>query len=144
MNAKIGNMENEHSLKEFVAILAAKGYTDNFHTNAAYPDKLEESIKRYLNACKIGQDQLKDEIRLECYPKYDGEDKPYVNCRMTVNYKNEKFRLTEMDIKKKDEYGNLFGECKLVFNSTSEIPEKSRAISLVEESRPKKMRGRRL
>lgn len=139
------DMEDGHNLSEFAAILRAKGYTDNFHTGAAYPDPLEESIRQFLHACSKGEDELRNnEFLLSCYIKWSGEDKPHVFCWMTVSYKNENLRLTEMNIERKDEYGRVFKECNLTFKSTEEIPEKSKAISLVQEPMQKKMRGSRL
>lgn len=137
-------MKNEHSLSEFTAILAAKGYTDSFHTNAAYPDSLEKSLRRYLDACKEGSDQLKEDLSLECYLKYSGEDKPYVRCDMEVKYQDEKFRLIKIKISKGYCGGGLGKQAAVIVTSTDMIPDKARAIKMVDEPRFKNRFGTRM
>ncbi|WP_412468723.1 hypothetical protein [Pedobacter sp. KLB.chiD] len=137
-------MKDEHDLSEFAAILAAKGYDNSFLTNQGYPDSLEKSLRRYLEACTRGEDRLTENLTLMCYLKWSGEDKPYVQCYMEVKYQNEKFCLTKMRISKGYCGGGLGRQVAVIVASTDMIPEKSNAVRMVDEPRFKNRFGTRM
>lgn len=40
-------------LNTFAKTLTEKGYDGYFHTEASYPDKIKDSLNRFLEACKM-------------------------------------------------------------------------------------------
>ncbi|RLJ75110.1 hypothetical protein [Pedobacter alluvionis] len=127
-------MEKAYDLDTFAKILTDKGYSGYFHTQAAYPDKLKESIGRYLEACRNGtEDMRKPELLLNTYLQYNGESKPYINCFMLIKYHHETFELDRMEIVKKDQYGQLMKQSELTGLSVSTVPTVKEAIAMVND-----------
>lgn len=140
MNAKCKMMEKGYDLDTFAKILTDKGYSGNFLTKAAYPDKVKESISRFLEAYRKGEETIRNsEVGLTTYLQYNGEDKPYVRCDMRVKYHDEKFDLQSMEIEKKDCYGNLIKRSELTGLCLSTVPTAREAIAMVNEKLKQKM-----
>lgn len=140
MNAKYTMMEKGYDLDTFAKILTEKGYIGNFQTAAGYSDTVKESISRFLEAYRNGQETIRNsELRLNTSLQYNGEDKPHVDCYMSVKFHNEKFDLLSMDIKKNDCYGNLIKKSELTGLSFSTIPTAREAIAMVNEKLKQKM-----
>ncbi|GEM63874.1 hypothetical protein SF1_18560 [Sphingobacterium faecium NBRC 15299] len=93
-------MENISNLENFAKILTEKGYNGYFLTASKYPDKIKESIEAYLKCCQDGTDNQPrgDHMLLSTYLKWDGEDKPHVQCTMYVKNLGNKFFLDKMEI----------------------------------------------
>lgn len=93
-------MENISNLESFAKILTEKGYDGYFQTQAAYPDKIKDSIERYLECCKNGTDSppQRDHMLLTTYLIWNNEDDPHVICDMYVKHLNDKFFLDKMEI----------------------------------------------
>lgn len=137
-------MEEGYDLETFAKILTDKGYSGYFHTAAAYPDKLKESISRFLEACRNGTDEMRgSEFSLKTYLQYNGDDKPRIISRMWVNYHKEKFELQSMTIEKIDRYGQSMKESKLTGLSVSTAPAATDAIAMVKDELKQKMMPRR-
>lgn len=136
-------MEALSDLDTFTKILTEKGYDGYFHTQGAYVAKLKESISAYLeNAPKGMENMPKPELLLRCYLKWEGEDKPSVECLMWVKYHDEKFNLKKMEVMKKDRFGQLLKQSKLTNLSTITAPSAKEAIATVSDSPLQKMAPR--
>lgn len=120
-------------LDTFAEALSEKGYDGNFLTEAAYPDKIKESITRFLEACKNGSDKpLKPgRFSLMTYIEWNGDDKPSVECYIRVQHEDGKFDVQKMDITKRDEYGRLMKKIELADLTTATIPTRKEALAFV-------------
>ena len=128
-------MEALSDLNTFAGILTAKGYTGYFHTQGAYAGKLKESISEYLENCRKGTEGTpKPDLLLTGYLKWEGEDKPRVQCNMWVKYLNGKFDLKKMLIAKKDCFGQLLKQSELNNLSTIAAPKATEAIAMVSDT----------
>jgi len=122
-------------LETFAKTLTDKGYDGYFHTEASYPDKIKDSLNRFLEACKNGTDKpmLSDMLMLKTYLQWDGDDKPKVECNMWVKYENGLFDVQKMNIERTDQYGHLLKQSKLTDLSTRTVPTAKEAIAQVSE-----------
>lgn len=136
-------MEKAYDLDTFAKILTDKGYSGYFHTQAAYPDKLKESIRQYLEACRNGTDMRKPELLLNTYLQYNGEEKPRINCYMWIKHHHETFELQRMEIEKKDQYGQLMKQSELTGLSAATAPTASQAIAMVNDELKQKTAPRK-
>ncbi|OHT43669.1 hypothetical protein [Flavobacterium tructae] len=139
-------------LDTFVQTLNDKGYDGYFHTEGCCPGKLRDSISRFLELWKNGSDAPLSAgyLNLSTYLQWNGQEKPKVQCNISVRYENGKFDLehTEMYIKRTDPYGQLLKESKLANLTSNSIPTLKEAVAQVsenpkEEAAPKK-RGLRI
>ena len=139
-------MEALSDLNTFAKILTDKGYNGYFHTQGAYPGKLKESIREYLENCRKGTEGIpKPELLLTGYLQWAGEDKPRVECSMWVKYLNGKFDLKKIEVTKKDRFGQLLKQSEFSNLSTIAAPKVTEAIALVSDA-PKQQavpKGRR-
>ena len=122
-------------LDAFTKTLTDKGYDGHFLTEAAYPDKLKDSISRFLEACSNGTDKplYTNVLPLNTYLEWNGEDQPKVGCHMWVKYENGKFDVQEMEIERTDRYGQLLKQSKLTNLTASSVPTIKEAIAQVSE-----------
>lgn len=122
-------------LDTFVKTLTDKGYDGYFQTEAAYADKLKDSISRFLEACKSGTDKpmLPNIMMLKTYLEWNGDDKPKVECNMWVEYEKGLFDVQKMNIERIDQYGKLLKQSKLTDLSANSVPTKKEAIAQVSE-----------
>lgn len=122
-------------LDTFAKTLTDKGYDGYFHTEASYPDKIKDSLNRFLEACKSGADKpmLPDILMLQTYLQWNGDDKPKVECNMWVKYENGLFDVQKMNIERTDQYGHLLKQSKLTDLSTGTVPTVREAIAQVSE-----------
>lgn len=128
-------MEATSNLSTFAKILTDKGYDGYFHTQAAYPGKLKESISEYLENCRKGTGgPPKQELLLTGYLKWEGEDKPRVQCSMRVKCQNGKFDLKAMTISRKNRFGHLLKQSELTNLTTIAAPTAKDAIALVSDT----------
>lgn len=134
-------------LDTFAKTLTDKGYDGYFQTEASYPDKVKDSINRFLEACKNGTDEplQPDSFSLRTYIEWNGDDKPRVDCYMRVRYEDGKFDVREMDITRKDQYGHLMKKSELKNLSTGTVPTPKEALALVSDAPKQKLssQGRR-
>lgn len=102
-------------LNTIAKTLTDKGYDGNFLTQGAYPDKIKDSINRFLEACKHGTDKLlyPDLLPVQTYLEWNGEDKPKVSCHMWLAYEKGKFDVRNMDIERTDQYGHAMKKLEL-------------------------------
>lgn len=93
-------MEILSNLETFAKILTVKGYDGHIQTQAAYAGKIKESIEAYLKSCEHGTDTppYGEHMLLYTYLKWEGKDKPFVECNMYVKHLNDKFFLDKMEI----------------------------------------------
>lgn len=122
-------------LDTFAKTLTDKGYDGYFHTEAAYTDKIKDSISRFLEACNAGADKpmLPNIMMLKTYLEWYGDDKPKVECNMWVKYENGLFDVQKMNIERIDQYGLLLKQSKLTDLSTNSVPTRKEAIAQVSE-----------
>ncbi|UPZ16203.1 hypothetical protein [Flavobacterium humidisoli] len=115
--------------------LTDKGYDGSFQTQAAYGDKIKESISRFLEACRKGIDEprLPNMLLLKTYLQWNGEDKPYVECYMWIKYENGLFDVEKMNIEKKGQYGDSINKSELTNLTTRSVPTSKEAIAQVSE-----------
>lgn len=134
-------------LDTFAKTLTDKGYDGYFLTQANYPDKIKDSINRFLEACKNGTDKLlyPDLLPLQTYLEWNGEDKPKVSCHMWLKHEDGKFDVQKMNIERTDQYGHLLKQSKLTDLSTGTVPTRKEAIALVSDAPKQKLssQGRR-
>jgi hypothetical protein len=123
-------------LDTFAKTLTDKGYDGYFHTEAAYPDKIKDSISRFLEACTNGTDKpiLPNILLLKTYLQWNGNDKPKVECNMWVKYEDGLFDVQKMNIERTDQYGHLLKQSKLADLSTGTVPTVKEAIAQVFET----------
>ena len=123
-------------LGTFAKTLTDKGYDGYFHTEAAYPDKIKDSISRFLEACANGKDKpiLTNILLLKTYLQWNGNDKPKVECNMWVKYEDGLFDVQKMNIERTDQYGHLLKQSKLADLSTGTVPTVKEAIAQVFET----------
>ncbi|MBL7706778.1 MAG: hypothetical protein JNM21_14625 [Taibaiella sp.] len=128
-------MENISNLETFAKILIDKGYDGYFQTQAAYPDKIKESIERYLKCCENGTDSLPrgEHMLLSTFLKWDGPDESYVKCHMYVKYLNDKFFLDKMEINFGAPGCLSIKNVELINLSVVTAPTRSEAIAMVME-----------
>lgn len=128
-------MKQALDLDTFTKKLTEKGYDGYFQTEAAYADKIKESISRFLEACKNGMDKplYANSFSLRTYLEWNGEDKPYTQCNMRVRYEDNKFDVQEMEIERKDQYGHLMKKSELKNLTTGLVPTRKEAIAQVAE-----------
>lgn len=124
------------NLDTFAKTLTDKGYDGYFHTEAAYGDKIKDSISRFLEACKNGTDKpiLPNILLLKTYLQWNGDDKPKVECNIWVKYEDGLFDLQKMNIERTDQYGHLLKQSKLADLSTGTVPTAKEAIAQVSET----------
>lgn len=128
-------MEALSDLNTFAKILTDKGYNGYFHTQGAYPGKLKESINEYLENCRKGAEGVpKQELLLTGYLWWAGEDKPHVQCSMWVKYQNGKFDLNKLEVTKKDRFGKLLKQSKLINLSAIAAPMAGEAVAMVSDA----------
>ncbi len=122
-------------LDTFAKTLTDKGYNGYFQTEAAYADKLKDSISRFLEACNNGTDKpmLPNIMMLKTYLEWNGDDKPKVECNMWVKYENGLFDVQKMNIERIDQYGQILKQSKLTDLSTNSVPTRKEAIAQVSE-----------
>ena len=120
-------------LDTFAKTLTDKGYDGYFQTEAAYADKIKDSISRFLEACNSGMDKpmLPNIMMLKTYLQWNGDDKPKVECNMWVKYEHGLFDVQKMNIERTDRYGQLLKQSKLTDLSTSSLPTRKEAIAQV-------------
>ncbi|GAB3422293.1 hypothetical protein [Niabella aquatica] len=128
-------MKQSLDLDTFAKTLTDKGYDGYFQTEAAYADKIKDSISRFLEACKSGMDKpmLPNILMLKTYLQWNGDDKPKVECNMWVKYEDGLFDVQKMNIERTDRYGQLLKQSKLTDLSTSSLPTRKEAIAQVSE-----------
>lgn len=128
-------MKQSLDLDTFAKTLTDKGYDGYFQTEAAYADKIKDSISRFLEACKNGMDKpmLPNILMLKTYLQWNGDDKPKVECNMWVKYEDDLFDVQKMNIERTDRYGQLLKQSKLTDLSTSSLPTRKEAIAQVSE-----------
>ena len=135
-------MEALSDLNTFAKILTEKGYNGYFHTQGAYAGKLKDSISEYLENCQKGADSLpKQDLLLTGYLQWSGENKPRVECNMSVKYLNGKFSLNRMDVIKTDGFGQLLKKSELTNLSIISVPKAVEAVALVNDE-PKQKAGK--
>lgn len=140
-------MKQSLDLDTFAKSLNEKGYDGYFHTEASYPDKIKDSISRFLEACKNGTDKpmLPNILMLKTYIQWNGDDKPKVECNMWVKYEDGLFDVQKMNIERTDQYGHLIKQSKLTNLSTDSVPTSKEAIAQVSDTPKQKLpsQGRR-
>lgn len=133
-------------LDTFAKTLTEKGYDGYFLTDGGYPDKLKDSISRFLEACENGTDQplQADSLLLKTYLEWQDEDKPYTDCYMDVRHEDGKFDVQEINIKRKDRYGNILKKSELTNLTTETVPTVKEALArVIEEPQKKKVYRKR-
>lgn len=133
-------------LDMFAKTLTEKGYDGYFLTDGGYPDKLKDSIGRFLEACENGTDQplQAGSLLLKTYLEWYGEDKPYTDCYMDVRHEDGKFDVQEINIKRKDRYGNILKKSELTNLTTETAPTVKEALArVIEEPQKKKVYRKR-
>ncbi|MCP2025786.1 hypothetical protein L1276_000926 [Flavobacterium sp. HSC-32F16] len=120
-------------LDEFAKTLTNKGYDGFFLTQEGYPDKVKDSINRFLEACRNGTDRpLHDNLlSLNTYLEWNGEDKEKVGCRMWVKFEDDKFDIQKIEIERKGRYGHLIKKSELTNLTTSSVPTAKEALAKV-------------
>jgi hypothetical protein len=123
-------------LDTFAKTLTAKGYDGFFLTQAGYPDKVKDSINRFLEACRNGTDRpLHDNLlSLNTYLEWNGEDKEKVGCRMWVKFEDDKFDIQKIEIERKGCYGHLIKKSELTNLKTSSVPTAKEALARVTDT----------
>lgn len=131
-------------LDTFAKTLIDKGYDGYFHTQAGHPDKLKDSISRFLEASGNGTDRpiLPNILLLKTYLQWNGEDRPKVECNLWVRYENGTFDVQRMDIERTDRYGQLLKKSELSNLSTSSVPTKKEALAQVSETPKEQLSSR--
>lgn len=118
--------------KIFAETLTDKGYDGYFTTQAAYPAKLEDSIRQYLENCNKGLESMdKSDLLLMTYLQWNGEDSPSVECHMWVKLEQKALALQRMEVIKKDGAGNLLKQSRFENMPLSEIPKARDALAMV-------------
>lgn len=127
-------------LDTFAKTLAEKGYDGCFITDGGYPDKLKDSIGRFLEACENGANLPLQANRflISTYLEWNGEGKPYTDCNMNVRHEDGKFDVQEMNIERKDRYGNMLKKSELTNLMTETVPTVKEALARVIEEPQKK------
>ncbi len=131
-------MKQSLDLNAFSRVLCDKGYDGYFTTQAAYPGKLKDSLREYLEACVKGIETLKTELLLTGYLQWSGDDKPSVECLLWVKHERGNFELQKMDIVRKDQFGLPLKRCSLTGLSAESVPKASEAAALVKEAAAQK------
>ncbi|MDM1555378.1 hypothetical protein HX126_12495 [Chryseobacterium indologenes] len=122
-------------LDTFAQTLTNKGYDGYFQTEAAYADKIKDSISRFLEACNNGTDKpmFPNILMLKTYLEWNGDDKQKVECNMWIKYKDGLFDVQKMNIDRIDQYGQLLKQSKLTDLTTNSVPTRKEAIAQVSE-----------
>nr|WP_315155633.1 hypothetical protein [uncultured Flavobacterium sp.] len=122
-------------LDTFAKNLTDKGYNGYFQTEAAYPGKLKESIREYLEACQSGMEKPNryELFLLSTYLQWNGDDKPRIACSLWISHKNGTFDVQKMNIERSDRYGQLLKKSELTNLSTDSVPTLKEAITQVSE-----------
>ncbi|WP_199117827.1 hypothetical protein [Pedobacter sp. ASV28] len=127
-------MEQKHDLQTFAKILTEKGYDGYFTTQAAYPDKIRESLGRYMESSGKGLEPQSNRFILRGYLQWSGEDKPRVECSIWVRHEKGKLDLLKMEITKTDRYGQPVGRATLTGLSATELPKATEAVAMVADT----------
>lgn len=125
-------------LESFTKVLIDKGYNGYFTTQAAYPGKLKDSIREYLEACAKGTEPLKTELLLMGYLEWSADDKPSAECLLWIKHEKGNFELEKMQIVRKDQFGLPLKNCSLTRLSSESAPTASEALALVKEAAAQK------
>lgn len=122
-------------LDKFAKTLTDKGYDGYFLTQAGYPDKIKDSISKFLEACNNDTDKLlyPDLLPIQTFLEWNGEDKPKVSCHMWLAHENGKFDVRRLEIERKDQYGHSIKKLELKVLSTETLPTRKEAIALVSD-----------
>ncbi|MDV4129809.1 hypothetical protein CMT25_06595 [Elizabethkingia anophelis] len=132
-------------LDTFAKTLTDKGYDGYFQTEAAYADKIKDSISRFLEACNSGMDKpmLPNIMMLKTYLQWNGDDKPKVECNMWVKYEDGLFDVQKMNIERIDQSGQLLKQSKLTDLTTNSVPTRKEAIAQVTEKPKEQLSARK-
>ncbi|OPC69875.1 hypothetical protein BAZ12_08605 [Elizabethkingia miricola] len=125
-------MKKNCDLEEFIKILTDKGYNGYFMTQAGYPGKLADSLGGFLESLdpEFGFDK---NVLLETYLDWNGEDKPSIQCLISLENDNGKFAIDVMEIIHKDRFGKSISEKKLMDIAIDALPTRDQAIKMVRE-----------
>ena len=137
-------MEQLLDLDRFVNKLKDKGYNGYFLTEAAYPDKLKESISDFLKDCqndtaKPNRDQS---FILSTYLQWNGDDKQRIKSNLYVKHENGTFDVQKMDIVRTDRYGQVMKKSQLTNLTIASVPTLKEAIAQVIEVPKKQLSSR--
>lgn len=128
-------MKQLFDLDKFANKMKDKGYNGCFQTDAAYPDKLKESISEYLKDCQNDTDKpnRSEILILSTYLQWNGDDKQKIKSNLYVKHENGTFDIQKMDIVRTDCYGQVLKKSQLTNLSTDSIPTLKEAIAQVIE-----------
>ncbi len=133
-------------VNRFSKIIGDKGYDGHFLTNGGYPDRLKDSVLRYLYSSIIGDEKgIGGGLHLFTYLEWKGDDKPFIDCSLTVRHSPVfGLQVSDMEISYKNEYGFVLKSKRfegIIFN---DIPERHDAVNMVKERRERLGRGIKL
>ncbi|MFC3356007.1 hypothetical protein [Sphingobacterium zeae] len=123
-------MKKYYEVEELTAILTDKGYNGYFMTQAGYPGRLNESMERFLANLDPRCDFNKNLI-LETYLDWNGEDKPSIQCFISLKNDNGRFTFDAMEIIQKDRFGKSISEKRLTDMVIDALPTRADAIKMV-------------
>ena len=125
-------MEKYYEVEELTAILTDKGYNGYFMTQAGYPGRLSESMERFLANLDPRCD-FNNKLILETYLDWNGEDKPSIQCFISLKNDNGRFTFDAMEIIHRDRFGKSISEKRLTDMVIDLLPTRADAIKMVRE-----------
>lgn len=123
-------MKKYYEVEELTGILTDKGYKGYFMTQAGYTGRLNESMERLLANLDPRCDFNKNLI-LETYLDWNGEDKPSIQCFISLKNDNGRFTFDAMEIIQKDRFGKSIREKRLTDMVIDALPTRADAIKMV-------------
>jgi len=125
-------MKKKYNSHELISILTEKGYTGYFTTQAGYPGRLKDSVGGFLGSLDPSCNFDKN-ILLDTYLEWKGENKPSIQCLISLDNDSGKFSLDVMEIIHKDRFGKCIRDKKLTDITIDALPTRDQAIKMVSE-----------
>lgn len=128
-------METVSNLNTFCQILSEKGYDGYFQTNGGFGGKLKDSITDYLESLPKGQDSSEqNKLLVTGFLEWKGDDKPYIECHMSIKHLNGKFFFNTMEIIRRDHDGQTIRRIEVKDLTIMIVPDARDAIAMVDNN----------
>lgn len=127
----------EH-IEEFERLMNQKGFDEYFLTNASFPDKLGESLKKHLSDVLNDNAQIPP-FHLKTYSLWNGEDRPHVKCDFKTRYdRTAGFTVEKLQAEYVGAYSNIpMKTLEIILSKNKDIPTQEQVNALI---RPKRRR----
>tara|TARA_R110002020_G_scaffold113688_1_gene261531 strand:+ start:18142 stop:18573 length:432 start_codon:yes stop_codon:yes gene_type:complete len=120
------------AVEKFSESIGNKGYDGPFLTAAGSPDKLRNSLGRYLHDSLLGTEKgLAQPFFLTTFLEWNGEDRPSITADMKTSYREGKFEVSDLVLTCTDPYGKVLKKNELKNLTLEGLPKKKAVLELI-------------